>query len=113
MRRRSPPSSPTSCAAGARSCGPPEQKMIEGVIYTPAAEAKRHFDKKQWIDLTVGEVLKRTAARVPERIAFASEEGELTFRQLDERSERLGGALRALGGHPGARAMFHRGTGRH
>src|SRR2546426_10049474 len=110
MRRHSPPSSPTSCAAGARSCGPPEQKMIEGVIYTPAAEAKRYFEKKQWIDLTVGEALRRTAARVPDRIAFASEEGELTFRQLDERSERLGAALLDLGVQPGERAMFQMGT---
>src|SRR5712691_2505853 len=106
MRRRSPPSSPTSCAAGARSCGPPEQKMIEGVIYTPADQAKRYFDKKQWIDLTVGEALRRTAARVPDRIAFASEEGELTYHQLDEQSDRLGGALLELGVQPGERAMF-------
>src|SRR5437879_884845 len=110
MRRRSPPSSPTSCAAGARSCGRPERKMIEGVTYTPADQAKRYFDKRQWINLTVGEALRRTAARVPERIAFASEEGELTFRQLDERSERLGAALLDLGVRPGERAMFQMGT---
>src|SRR2546425_9634251 len=110
MRRRSPPWWPTSCAAGARSCGPPEQKMIEGVSYTPAGQAKRYFEKKQWIDLTVGEALRRTAARVPDRIAFASEEGELTFRQLDERSERLGAALLDLGVQPGERAMFQMGT---
>ena len=67
--------------------------MIEGVIYTPADSARNFFDKGLWIDLTVGEALRRTAARVPERIAFASEEGELSFRQLDERSERLGAAL--------------------
>src|SRR2546427_6632970 len=88
MRRNSPPSSRTSCAAGDRSCAPPERKMIEGVIYTPADQAKRYFDKKQWIDLTVGEALRRTAARVPDRIAFASEEGELTYHQLDEQSDR-------------------------
>src|SRR5438132_4226628 len=110
MRRRSPPSSPTSCAAGARSCGPPERKMIEGVTYTPADQAKRYFDKRQWINLTVGEALRRTAARVPDRIAFASEEGELSFRQLDERSERLGAALLDLGVRPGERAMFQMGT---
>src|SRR5438552_1296782 len=110
MRRRSPPSSPTSCAAGARSCGPPEQKMIEGVIYTPSGSARNFLEKGQWIDLTVGEALTRTAARVPERIAFASEEGELTFRQLDERSARLGAALLDLGVRPGERAMFQMGT---
>src|SRR5256886_17012347 len=103
MRRRSPPSSPTSCAAGARSCEPPEQKMIEGVIYTPAGSARNFLEKRLWIDLTVGGALRRTAARVPNRIAFASEEGELTFRQLAEHSTRLGAGLPVLGGQPGAR----------
>jgi non-ribosomal peptide synthetase component E (peptide arylation enzyme) len=84
--------------------------MIDGVISTPPDEARRYFEKKLWIDLTVGAALRRTAARVPDRIAFASEEGELTFRQLDERSDRLGGALLALGVQPGERAMFQMGT---
>src|SRR5256885_12192064 len=110
MRRSPPPSPPRRCAPGARSCGPPERKMIEGVTYTPADQAKRYFDKRQWINLTVGEALRRTAARLPDRIAFASEEGELSFRQLDERSERLGAALLDLGMRPGERAMFQMGT---
>src|SRR5438552_16310672 len=110
MRRRSPPSSPTSCAAGARSCGPPEQKMIEGVIYTPAGSARNFLEKGLWIDLTVGEALTRTAARVPERIDFASEEGELTFRQLDEQSSRLGAAMLDLGVQPGDSALIQLGT---
>src|SRR3989475_9643969 len=110
MQRHSPPSSPTSCAAGARSCGPPEQKMIEGVIYTPAGSARNFLEKRLWIDVTVGEALRRTAARVPDRIAFASEEGELTYHQLDEQSDRLGGALLELGVQPGERAMFQMGT---
>lgn len=84
--------------------------MIEGVVYTPAEQARRYFEKKLWIELTVGEALRRTAARVPDRIAFASEEGELSFRQLDEQSDRLGGALLALGAAPGERAMFQMGT---
>ena len=62
------------------------------------------------IDLTVGDALRRTAARVPERLAFASEDGELSFRELDEQSDRLGGALLALGAQPGERAMFQMGT---
>src|SRR5256885_413769 len=77
---------------------------------TRAGSARNFLEKGLWIDLTVGEALRRTAARVPERIAFASEEGELTFRQLDERSERLGAALLDLGVQPGERAMFQMGT---
>jgi salicylate---[aryl-carrier protein] ligase len=84
--------------------------MIDGVVYTPPDQARRYFEKKLWIDLTVGEALRRTARRVPERIAFAAEDGELTFRQLDEQSDRLGGALLAMGVQPGERAMFQMGT---
>ena len=83
---------------------------LDGVIYTPAAQARAYLEKKVWLDLTVGEALRRTAARVPDRIAFASEEGELTFAALDERSDRLAGALLALGVRPGERAMFQMGT---
>ena len=84
--------------------------VLDGVIYTPAAQAKAYLENKLWLDLTVGEALRRTAARVPNRIAFASEEGELTFAALDERSDRLAGALLAMGVHPGERAMFQMGT---
>ena len=84
--------------------------MIDGVVYTPPEQARRYFEKRLWIDLTVGDALRRTAARVPDRIAFASEEGELTFRELDEGSDRLGGALLATGVQPGERAMFQMGT---
>src|SRR5439155_4208310 len=83
---------------------------LDGVTYTPPDQAKEFFRRKLWIDLTVGDALRRTAARVPERTAFASEDGELTFRQLDEQSDRLGGALLALGARPGERAMFQMGT---
>jgi non-ribosomal peptide synthetase component E (peptide arylation enzyme) len=83
---------------------------LEGVTYPPPQEAKQYFAVGKWIDLTVGEALRRTAARVPERLAFAAEDGELSFRELDERSERLGGALLALGVRPGSRAMFQMGT---
>jgi non-ribosomal peptide synthetase component E (peptide arylation enzyme) len=83
---------------------------LEGVVYTPAEQARMYLEKKVWLDLTVGDALRRTAARVPHRIAFASEEGDLTFRDLDERSDRLGAALLAVGVKPGSRAMFQMGT---
>src|SRR5207302_483905 len=58
----------------------------------------------------LNEEVRRAAGRVPDRMAFASEEGELSFRQLDEQSERLGAALLDLGVRPGERAMFQMGT---
>lgn len=83
---------------------------IEGVTHAPPEQAARYFATGKWSDLTVGEALRRTAARVPDRLAFASEEGEITFRQLDEQSDLLGGALLALGAKPGERALFQMGT---
>src|SRR5919109_1562186 len=83
---------------------------LSGVTYTPPEQAKDFLRRRLWVDLTVGEALRRTARRVHERVAFASEEGEVTFRQLDEQSEQLGAALLALGIRPGDRAMFQMGT---
>ena len=68
---------------------------IECVVYRDDAEVERYIASGSWADLTVGEALRRTAGRVPERLAFGSEEGRLTFRELDERSDRL--ASRAVG----------------
>ncbi len=87
------------------------KKHLEGVAYREPREAARYFASGAWIDITIGDALRRTAARVPDRIAFCSEEGrEITFRQLDEQSERLGAALLDLGFTPGDRAIFQMGT---
>src|SRR2546423_616877 len=74
------------------------------------AEVRRYIASGSWVDLTIGEALRRTAARVPDRLAFASEEGRLSFRELDERSDRLAGALLLQGVQPGERAIFQMGT---
>ncbi len=83
---------------------------LAGISYRDEAEVRRYIASGSWIDATLGEALRRTAARVPDRLAYASEEGELSFRELDERSERLAGALLLLGVKPGERAIFQMGT---
>jgi non-ribosomal peptide synthetase component E (peptide arylation enzyme) len=83
---------------------------LEGVVYRDEAQVQRYIASGSWADVTIGDALRRTAARVPERVAFASEDGELTFRELDERSDRLAGALLLGGVQPGERAMFQMGT---
>ncbi len=45
----------------------------------------------------VQELLRRTAARLPEKIAVIDDERRFTFRQLEEYSGRLGGALASFG----------------
>lgn len=85
-------------------------RRIPGVVYRDEAFAWSCFEAKAWLDLTMGDALRRTAARVPDRIAFASETRSLTFSALDELSERLGAALIAVGIVPGERAIFQMGT---
>ncbi|MFM7569310.1 MAG: (2,3-dihydroxybenzoyl)adenylate synthase, partial [Betaproteobacteria bacterium] len=64
-------------------------RRLPGVIYRDDLFAKQCFAEGSWLDLTMGEALRKTAARVPDRIAFASETDSITFRQFDELTERL------------------------
>ncbi len=87
------------------------RRRLAGVNYRGPEEARKYFASGAWIDITLGEALRRTAARVPDRIAFCSEDDrEISFRELDEQSDRLGAALLELGIEPGARAIFQMGT---
>lgn len=83
---------------------------VEGVIYHRAEDARRWLADGAWIDRTVGGALRDTARRHPDRVAFASDERSLTFRELDETTDRLGAALLALGLEAGDRSIFQLGT---
>ncbi|WP_297835939.1 AMP-binding protein [Pseudomonas sp.] len=83
---------------------------IAGVIYPAAQRAKEYFANGAWVDKTVGQVLRETATKHPERIAFVCDGESLTFEQLDTASERLGAALLRLGIRTGDRAIFQLGT---
>ncbi len=52
-------------------------------------------ERMSW--LTIGEAVKVNARKYPTKLAFKDEKGALTFRQLDERTNRLANALLALG----------------
>ena len=83
---------------------------LEGIPYRDEDEVQRYIASGSWSEFTIGEALQHTAARVPQRLAYGSEEGRLTFRDLDERSDRLAGALLLQGVQPGERAIFQMGT---
>jgi non-ribosomal peptide synthetase component E (peptide arylation enzyme) len=83
---------------------------IEGVRYHPAERAAAWFAAGAWVDSTVGDALRATARRHPQRPAFISDERSITFSELDDASERLGAALLHLGLDSGDRAMFQMGT---
>ena len=83
---------------------------IPGVVYPTQARAQAALASGSWISGTVGDTLRETAQRHPQRQAFIGEERGISFAELDEATERLGAALLALGLEPGDRAIFQLGT---
>ncbi len=89
---------------------PNDHHPIEGVIYPCAERAAAAFADGSWIDSTVGDALRATARRFPERPAFISDERTISFSELDESTDRLAAALLAMGLAMGDRAIFQLGT---
>jgi non-ribosomal peptide synthetase component E (peptide arylation enzyme) len=83
---------------------------LEGVAYCEPSVAQHYFRVGAWTDKTFGQALKETAHRLPDKQALISDERSITFRELDEQSDRLAAALHQLGLEPGARAVFQMGT---
>lgn len=83
---------------------------IPGVVYPSAERAEAALASGGWIASTVGNALRETARRHPQRPAFIGEDRSLDFAQLDEATERLAAALLELGLEPGDRAIFQLGT---
>lgn len=83
---------------------------IDGVTYPTAERAAHSFASGAWVDSTVGEALRSTAARFPDRPAFISDERTITVRELDEKTDRLAAALLELGLNTGDRAILQIGT---
>jgi fatty-acyl-CoA synthase len=50
---------------------------------------------------TLGDLLRKTARMHPNRVAVSGIDGDLTYAELDERSDRLANSLRARGCEPG------------
>jgi len=83
---------------------------LAGVVYPTAARADAALASGAWIGSTVGDALRATARRHPQRVAFIGETRRIDFTELDETTDRLAAALLALGLAPGDRAIFQLGT---
>jgi non-ribosomal peptide synthetase component E (peptide arylation enzyme) len=83
---------------------------IDGVVYPSHDRAQTSLRNGSWLATTVGDALRQTALRYPSREALISDEGVLTFEQLNDDTERLACALLNLGLVPGDRAIFQLGT---
>ena len=88
----------------------PVLSPIAGVTYPAAERAAAALASGSWIDRTVGDALRLTAAQRPDQAAFISDERTVDFRTLDESTDRLAAALLAMGLACGDRAIFQLGT---
>jgi non-ribosomal peptide synthetase component E (peptide arylation enzyme) len=86
------------------------EHRLEGVVYCDATRAAEYFKAGAWIDRTVGQALRETARRMPEKPAFISDERNVSFAELDGITDRLGAALIELGLRAADRAIFQLGT---
>jgi amino acid adenylation domain-containing protein len=90
--------------------------LLRGIVESPAArlsdlpllgEAERHAILREANDVTVpfpaatvAELFEAQAAATPEAVALVAEDGEMTYRQLDRRANRLANHLASLGAGP-------------
>lgn len=71
--------------------------LLDGVTYRPAAETAELAVRGVYDDLTLGQAFRAAAAAHPERAAIATIAECMTYRELDEASDRLGAGFLGLG----------------
>lgn len=86
------------------------KSAIPGVTYPSPERAAASRANGAWVPATVGDCLRATAARYPDRPAFTGDDRTISFRALDDTTERLAAALLELGLATGDRAIFQLGT---
>jgi 2,3-dihydroxybenzoate-AMP ligase len=79
--------------------------MLEGFVGWPEAAAQRYRDAGLWEDITVSEMVERTARRNPGKVAVIHGERRITYEELVTRSRRLALGLLELGLKPQDRAV--------
>ncbi len=67
------------------------------LVRYPADRARRYRESGEWSDLPISARLHESALRHGDRPALITAEGVLTYRELDERADRIAAGLRSLG----------------
>ncbi len=80
--------------------------MLQGCIAWPEESARRYRQQGYWADVTLYDMLLRSAGAAPDRIALAHGTRCLTFAELRSAIDRLAGRLIDLGFRPLDRVVF-------
>jgi salicylate---[aryl-carrier protein] ligase len=82
---------------------------IDGVVYRSPEEQAALLASGAWLDTSVGDLIRATARAHPDKIYLHAGGREVTFAELDRRSEGLAASLIGQGLRPGDRAIFQMG----
>ena len=85
--------------------------MLPGCVPWPQAFARRYRELGYWRGISLFEMLRRSAARAPEKTALIDGERRLSYADLVSESEALAAGLHALGLRPLERVIFQFGNG--
>ena len=83
---------------------------IDGVTYHDPDFARRNLADGHWLDLSIGDSLRATAAATPDKAAVIGPGEMLSFATLDAQSESVAASLLETGLSPGDRVLFQLGT---
>lgn len=84
--------------------------LLDGVRYPDEDRLRRYVGEGYLSDETLVGAFRQSFRDHHDRLALAGPEGEITYAQLDEQTDRLGAALLALGLRPLDRAVFQCGN---
>lgn len=79
--------------------------MLNGCVAWPDAFSARYRERGYWRGQPLGELLRTQAQRIPEHTAAVDGPRRWTYRDLDERSDRLAAGLVKLGLQAGQRVL--------
>ena len=85
--------------------------MLAGCTPWPEEFARRYREQGYWEGITLFEMLKRSAAAAPDRIAIVDGGRRASYRELVELAEQLAAGLWQLGLRPPERVLFQFGNG--
>lgn len=86
------------------------QSALPGVVYPPVAELARYVAAGALTHETLAGALRESCSKNAERIALCGPAGDITYRALDELTDRLAAGLLQLGLKPHERVVFQLGN---
>lgn len=111
MSQVSPASTQTSASSIVqRSSMYQVKNPIRGVVYPPPERLRKYVESGELRETTLVEALIHSFEKNARSVALATEQGDISYAELDERTDRLAAGLIRLGLRPLDRVLFQSGN---